>query len=850
MATTGIGDPNPSHPPQCPAKARAGASLDRVGRAQHHARCCPDSPAFMKLLYLSLEAPLDIQEVATGNQVRAAGIREVLQEAGHVIDHLRPAPTGTTGEELPAGCYDSAEGLEAIIRDGQYDALFVGYWSLLAHLPGKHQLPVICDFIAPRLLELMFQDPSLIPGRARELIGLLARADLFLVGNRRQSDLLLPLLLQAGFDCRHQAPIAIVPISVRGKVTPVAPAAAPLCLVNAGVDWPWRQAAAYRASLERLCGQHDNLVFREFRGSYPGDDSGKDGKGASTLLSYADMQAALGQGHIGLEVGERNTEREFSHSFRAMEYLECGLPVIINGWIPLAETIRQYDAGWVVDDPQALEALVLSLLADPGQVARKREGARRLVTTELNYRHSCAPLLAFLEQPRRAQRIAGVKADAPVAGEVPALNAFTPRAGETRASTFKVILGMVVRALFFSRRPANTPDILMVTRSDLFPTDHGAAVKIIRTAESLSRQDRDVWLTTDDRTTYYQFSDGDMITHRFPLLVRLLCLPRLVAFIRLLLKGYPASNGFLYLPVTDYGFIIRTLYLSGRKPVGAYQAEFPAYVRPCRFARSLFGGKILLVQHNVEYERIRHQVPDLTAKNFHTLRNLEVAMCHLADNIVAVSDNDRDRMIRDGIAAEKIHTIPHGVDLHAFRETPPLNIRAHFGLPVNDPVIVYHGTFSYPPNLQAIEVMAREILPRLEARNLSVSVLAIGSKPPDFQLHPKVHFAGSILDLAEVIPAADLAVVPLLDGGGTRMKILDYFAAGVPVISTAKGIEGIPVENGREALIVDEYDAICDAIEQVLSDPALADGLRDAAGRFVDGLGWDAVVRGYLPLLQ
>jgi glycosyltransferase involved in cell wall biosynthesis len=107
-----------------------------------------------------------------------------------------------------------------------------------------------------------------------------------------------------------------------------------------------------------------------------------------------------------------------------------------------------------------------------------------------------------------------------------------------------------------------------------------------------------------------------------------------------------------------------------------------------------------------------------------------------------------------------------------------------------------------------------------------------------------------VADLSPVLPAADLAVIPLLEGGGTRMKILDYFAAGVPVISTAKGIEGIPVTNGREALILDDYDAICDAIESLLASPEKADKMRKAAARFVDPLSWDSIARRYLPLLH
>jgi len=101
-----------------------------------------------------------------------------------------------------------------------------------------------------------------------------------------------------------------------------------------------------------------------------------------------------------------------------------------------------------------------------------------------------------------------------------------------------------------------------------------------------------------------------------------------------------------------------------------------------------------------------------------------------------------------------------------------------------------------------------------------------------------------------VITSADLAVVPLQYGGGTRMKILDYFAAGVPVISTEKGIEGIPVTNGREAIIEDDMNSICDAIESLLQNNEKAEEIRQAANNFVNELGWDAVVRRYLPLLK
>jgi glycosyltransferase involved in cell wall biosynthesis len=802
----------------------------------------------VKILYLTLDPPLDVARVATGNQVRAQGIREALEAAGHEVLLASPTKAETTPDSRPAGhrTYRTREEARELVREFNSDVVVVAYWALLAHLDSAGP-PIVVDFIAPRLLELLYQDPEELPTHATELIGLLARADHFLVGNQRQADLLLPLLLQAGFDCRDETPISIVPIAARGRVPSHERASGDrIRVVTAGVAWPWRQDENYLEVL-RDADERGDVDFVELRGRYPGE--GEEETDPTTLRTYQEMQALLLDSDIGIELGARNTERIYSHSFRALEYLECGLPVVINSWIPLAELIRKYDAGWVIDAPGELESLIGEWLQDPSAIARKRQGARRLVTEELNYARASRPLLEWLENPARIPRFGAQHAAMAAGGETPGLQDFV-ESPSPKPSTFKVLMGALFKILLCPRRPDATPDVLMMTRSDLFPTDHGAAVKIIRSAEALSRQGRDVYLATDDRREYYRFRQGERSSERYPWWIRLMALPRVVAFSRLILKGYPVSNSFLYLPVTDGSYIVRAIWLASRKPVGAYMAEFPAYVRPLRFARSLFGGKLVLVEHNVEYERIRNQVPDLTERNFRTLKHLELAMCQLADAIITVSENDRQKLIEDGVNKEKIHTIPHGVDLKAFESATPIDLHHHHDLPRGDRILIYHGTYSYPPNLQAMQVMASEILPRLDSRGLHVSVIAVGSLPPDFPLHEKIRFVGSVADLAEVLPAADLAVVPLLDGGGTRMKILDYFAAGIPVISTTKGIEGIPVRHGREALIVDDFDCMCEEIDRILGDAEAAGALTQNASRFVESLSWDAIARRYLPLMK
>lgn len=786
----------------------------------------------MKIFQLSLHPPFDPARVATGSQVREAGLAAALTAAGHQITFCAPLPAGErAGSEL---YYSSPQQLAARIAACRPDAILVAYWTLLAALPAV-QVPVILDCIAPRLLEAMYQTPGTLQHESRQLLALLARADHFLVGNQRQGDLLLTLLLLAGIDCRERVPVSLVPIATDGTPLPYTPPQDSIQVVSAGVDWPWRQSAAYVAVIEDWCRTHPQFALRTISGAYPGADTQ-----ATGLLGYRDMQQALRASQLGLELGARNTEREFSQSFRLAEYLQCGLPVLVNPWLPLADTIRAWDAGWLVATPEELRAVLQQIASDPALLARKAAGARRLAQEQLNYRQVCAPLLAYLAAPWQPRKEAVVFAAAPLA-PVPA----PPRGWRWQAA-----LVQLYQLVFCRKRPRDCADILMVTRSDLFPPDHGAAVKIVRTAESLSRLGRKVYLCTDKRREYYCFTDGVMRVQPYPRWLPLLALPRRLALLRLLLAGYPWSNAFLYFPLKDFSYIVRALYLATRFPVGAGIAEFPAYVRPLRFVRKLLGGRIVLVEHNVEYERLREQIRDLSPHAYQQLKRTELDLCAAADAVITVSDNDRLQLLRDGVDPRKLQTIPHGVDLAAFRTTPVAAVRARYGIPAAALLLVYHGPYSYAPNLQAMTVMARELLPLLARRGLQVKVLAIGSKPPQASLHPDIIFTGAVDSLAAVLPAADLAVVPLREGGGTRMKILDYFAAGVPVISTTKGIEGIPVQHGEHALIVDEMAVMADAIVALAGDRARARQLAEHARDFVEGLGWDAIAARYLPLLQ
>ncbi len=146
--------------------------------------------------------------------------------------------------------------------------------------------------------------------------------------------------------------------------------------------------------------------------------------------------------------------------------------------------------------------------------------------------------------------------------------------------------------------------------------------------------------------------------------------------------------------------------------------------------------------------------------------------------------------------------------------------------------------------------MANEILPRLERLGVPATVLAIGAHPPERTPHPNLIFTGPVDSVAPYLLGADLAVVPLQQGGGTRMKILDYFAAHRALVSTTKGAEGIPVTPGTEVCIADDAETFAQSIAELLADRERRTRMGAAARAFVAPLDWRAIAARYLTLGQ
>jgi len=807
----------------------------------------------MKILLITQEPPLRDAEIVSGNAVRTGQLQTALKSAGHSVTQVWLKSPRSAREEKRGLSFRNQDELQGILLKQNPEAVLVGYWELLAMVPFGLTIPVILDYVAPRSLEELYESPETVKSSLRRLRNNLKKCDLVLVGNPLQRHLLINTLIEAGFDLRAQDPVRVVPLGATIATPPVSdPGKDGWLLVSGGVDWPWRDDRVYRTELEAFAVKRANR-FRivRFGGGYRWHIHGEGpaSKVSSAegpveyreLLPYREFCNFLSQNaHIGVELGDCNVEREFSQSFRSLEFLRHGLPLLCNSYLPLSSLVERYDAGWIVDEPASLGPLLSRIVAQPGEWRKKSANAQKLVTEQLQPESSVEPLLSWLKHPVKALRLEPVSASrdsAPVLG--------VPPLPERIRRQFSLVRTVLLNKLLGQDRG---PGVLIITRGDLFPPDHGAAVRTVETARALARRGIPVGIVTDNRKHWFEITPDGLINRNFPIWTRFLSLPGPVTKLLHFSKDLPYSNSFLYLPLTDGSFFWRIMAAARVLHPGVLQAEFPAYAQPCIRAREALQCKVVLVEHNVEYDRIKAQVETLSPSQYSNLRMIETELCNRSDAVVCVSDNDRQKLADDGVNPDLLTTIPHGVDLVQFDTSGAIDARGKFDIPADSPLLVFHGTFSYPPNQEALRIFAEILLPGLEKKGLKCHLLAVGRSPPTVSPHARIHFSGSVEQVGPWLKAADMAVIPLIEGGGTRMKIIDCFAARLPVISTSKGIEGIPVVSGRQALVLDDWDAMMAAVADLVHNPEKASALASEGRQLADGMDWDAVAEKYARL--
>jgi glycosyltransferase involved in cell wall biosynthesis len=210
------------------------------------------------------------------------------------------------------------------------------------------------------------------------------------------------------------------------------------------------------------------------------------------------------------------------------------------------------------------------------------------------------------------------------------------------------------------------------------------------------------------------------------------------------------------------------------------------------------------------------------------LRRYEGRALDAADAVVCVSAEDA-RALRSVGCPRRLAIVPNGVDVGAMPRRP--------AEPAGETVL-FTGTMDYRPNVDAARWFVTEVWPLVRRARPAARFVIAGRDPaPSVRAlgaRPGVEVTGAVPEVAPLFRAAAVYAAPLRIGGGVRLKILEAFAHGAPVVSTGMGAEGIDLVDGRDALLADEPAAFARAVVRLLDDPAAGRALADGGRALVE----------------
>jgi len=245
--------------------------------------------------------------------------------------------------------------------------------------------------------------------------------------------------------------------------------------------------------------------------------------------------------------------------------------------------------------------------------------------------------------------------------------------------------------------------------------------------------------------------------------------------------------------------------------------------------------------HNVEaeiFQRHAGQARDplrrwLWSSQHRKMERYEAQALKRFSRVIAVSERDA-RLFRQRYGVAAAEAIPTGVDLEFFSWTEPPNVDSD-----HPPTVVFTGSMDWAANVDGVRFFLEQIWPKVLVRAPEARFVVVGRNPPASllalaQQTRQVEFTGFVDDVRPHVRGAHVFVIPLLVGGGTRIKAFEAMAMGCPVVSTSIGIEGLGVLPGEHFVLRDQPSAFAEAIVGLFAEAPMRARLSRAARALVD----------------
>jgi glycosyltransferase involved in cell wall biosynthesis len=265
--------------------------------------------------------------------------------------------------------------------------------------------------------------------------------------------------------------------------------------------------------------------------------------------------------------------------------------------------------------------------------------------------------------------------------------------------------------------------------------------------------------------------------------------------------------------------------------------------------------RIIFDQHNIEanlFQTIKCSEPNFRTwvrKRLHLpqIKFIENTFIQKSDQVWVCSDQD-EKLLKI-LYGEFSHSyvIPNSINIDYYQSVYLERSKSFNNTQKSQLNILFPGHFGYLPNIEAAQLLIEKIYPKIREIYPDCRLLLVGREPTNFMQeashkNPNIIVTGEVADMRPYLTEADIMIVPLQKGSGTRFKILEAFASGCPVISTKKGAEGLKAEDDQHLLIRDNIEDIVTGVIELLTKPHVRQELSHRAYEQVQKeYSWQAV---------
>jgi glycosyltransferase involved in cell wall biosynthesis len=231
------------------------------------------------------------------------------------------------------------------------------------------------------------------------------------------------------------------------------------------------------------------------------------------------------------------------------------------------------------------------------------------------------------------------------------------------------------------------------------------------------------------------------------------------------------------------------------------------------------GKPFVLTEHNVEsdlgaasYDRLPRWARLFATFDRWRYRRWEARVFRQASELIAVTEDDAKELAR--LSGKATAVVVNSVDCSYYAQVQPDRYSRR---------LLFIGNYEYGPNVDAVEWALDEILPKVWQQSPTLRFVVCGYALPDTWRErwpdPRIEFQGFVPDLRALQNTAALLFAPLRQGGGSKLKVLEAMAAGLPVVTTEQGVSGLEVINGEHYLGSEDPQQLAQIIAQVIDQP-------------------------------